>query len=228
MQMELFEEQFTPIKSTDWKWTMANDYPPSNGIKVFSCFACGGGSTMGYKLAGCEVLGCCEIDPKMNELYVANHHPKYNYCEDIREFNKRDDLPPELYDLDILDGSPPCTTFSMAGDREDSWGKKKKFREGQAEQTLDEYKESLEGKIESLCSDVSGVGKCRVFITFERGVQNSYKGSTVTETKPPKVLGVTVICKGGEIDSVKKAISDMICALFDIGYNRVAVLQLNS
>jgi hypothetical protein len=97
-----------------------------------------------------------------------------------------------------------------------------------AEQTLDEYKESLEGKIETLCSDVSGVGKCRVFITFERGVQNSYKGSTVTETKPPKVLGVTVICKGGEIDSVKKAISDMICALFDIGYNRVAVLQLNS
>ena len=33
---------------------------------------------------------------------------------------------------------PPCTTFSMAGDREDSWGKKKKFREGQAEQTLDD------------------------------------------------------------------------------------------
>ena len=57
---------------------------------------------------------------------------------DIREFNKLDDLPKELYNLDILDGSPPCTTFSMAGDREDSWGKKKKFREGQAEQTLDD------------------------------------------------------------------------------------------
>ena len=32
-----------PIKSTDWKWTFA-DYPKEkNGIKVFSCFACGGG-----------------------------------------------------------------------------------------------------------------------------------------------------------------------------------------
>jgi DNA (cytosine-5)-methyltransferase 1 len=31
---------------------------------VFSCFACGGGSTMGYKLAGFDVLGCNEIDPK--------------------------------------------------------------------------------------------------------------------------------------------------------------------
>ena len=127
-----------PIKSTDWKWTFA-DYPKeTNGIKVFSCFACGGGSTMGYKLAGCEVLGCCEIDKRMNEAYVKNHHPKYNYLCDIRDFNRMTDLPEELYNLDILDGSPPCTTFSMAGDREDTWGKKKKFREGQAEQTLDD------------------------------------------------------------------------------------------
>lgn len=138
MQMELFED-FQPLKTNEWKWTMANDYPTKkNGLKVFSLFACGGGSTMGYKLAGCEVLGCCEIDPRMNKVYVENHHPKYNYCEDIRDFNKREDLPEELYSLDILDSSPPCTTFSMAGEREDSWGKQKKFREGQVEQTLDD------------------------------------------------------------------------------------------
>ena len=131
-------EQFQKQKSTDWKWKFA-DYPKeTNGIKVFSCFSCGGGSTMGYKLAGCEMLGNCEIDPKMNELYIKNHHPRFNYCMDIRDFNKLEDLPEELYNLDILDGSPPCTTFSMAGDREESWGKKKKFREGQAEQTLDD------------------------------------------------------------------------------------------
>ena len=134
-QISLFEKQ----KSTDWKWTMKDDYPKEkNGLKVFSCFACGGGSTMGYKLAGCEVLGCCEIDPRMNKVYVANHNPKYNYLEDIRDFNKREDLPEELYNLDILDGSPPCSTFSMAGQREDAWGKEKKFREGQKLQTLDD------------------------------------------------------------------------------------------
>ena len=124
-------------ESTDWKWSFS-DYPAKNGIKVFSCFACGGGSTMGYKLCGCEVLGDLEIDPHVNSVYVKNHHPKYNFVMDIREFNKCDDLPEELYHLDILDGSPPCTTFSMAGDREESWGVKKKFREGQAEQTLDD------------------------------------------------------------------------------------------
>ena len=133
--------KFRPIKSTDWKWTMKDDYPKEkNGLKVFSCFACGGGSTMGYKLAGCDVIGCCEIDPKMNEVYIKNHHPKYNFLTDIRDFNKipNEALPQELFNIDILDGSPPCTTFSMAGDREESWGKKKKFREGQAEQTLDD------------------------------------------------------------------------------------------
>lgn len=93
---------------------------------------------MGYKLAGCEVIGCCEIDKRMNEVYVANHKPKYNYLMDIRDFNKKDDLPEELYNLDILDGSPPCSTFSIAGLREDSWGVEKKFREGQKSQTLDD------------------------------------------------------------------------------------------
>lgn len=133
-QLSFFQKE----KSTDWKWSF-KDYPKEkNGLKVFSCFSCGGGSTMGYKLAGCEVIGNVEIDPKMNEVYVKNHNPKYNYLMDIREFNKLENLPEELYNLDILDGSPPCTTFSMAGLREESWGKKKKFREGQAEQTLDD------------------------------------------------------------------------------------------
>lgn len=97
-----------------------------------------GGSSLGYKRAGFEVLGNVEIDPKINDLYITNNHPKYNYCEDLREFNKRDDLPDELFDLDILDGSPPCTSFSMVGVREEGWGKEKKFREGQAFQSLDD------------------------------------------------------------------------------------------
>ena len=43
---------------------------PKNGLTAFSCFSCGGGSSMGYKLAGYELLGNCEIDPAINEMYV--------------------------------------------------------------------------------------------------------------------------------------------------------------
>ena len=92
---------------------------------------------MGYKLAGFDVIGCNEIDPRMNKVYVANHHPRLNYLAPIQEFKLRKDLPAELYNLDILDGSPPCSSFSTAGNRDDDWGKEKKFREGQAMQVLD-------------------------------------------------------------------------------------------
>lgn len=121
-----------------YKWYLKDGYPEKNGFKVFGTFICGGGSTMGYKLAGFDHLGGVEIDPPIADVYKTNHHPKYLFNEDIREFNKRTDLPQELYELDILDGSPPCSTFSMAGAREKGWGKEKVFREGQAMQTLDD------------------------------------------------------------------------------------------
>ena len=125
-----------------FKWYLKDGYPAKgikkHGLKVFSCFACGGGSTMGYKLAGYDVLGCNEIDKKIIEVYKLNHKPKFAFNEDIRTFRKRDDLPEELFNLDILDGSPPCSSFSMVGNREKDWGKKKQFTEGQAFQTLDD------------------------------------------------------------------------------------------
>jgi DNA (cytosine-5)-methyltransferase 1 len=121
----------------NWKWNLS-ELKNDKDVSVFSCFSCGGGSTMGYKRAGFKVIGNVEIDPKINAMYVKNHHPKYNFEMDLREFNKRDDLPDELFHLDILDGSPPCTVFSMAGEREKNWGKAKAFREGQAKQRLDD------------------------------------------------------------------------------------------
>jgi DNA (cytosine-5)-methyltransferase 1 len=121
----------------NYNWTLKDAVFTKDKGKVFSCFACGGGSTMGYKLAGFDVLGCNEIDPKMIEAYKANHNPKYAYLEPIQTFKLRTDLPDELYKLDILDGSPPCSSFSMAGNREKDWGKEKKFKEGQAKQVLD-------------------------------------------------------------------------------------------
>jgi len=120
-----------------YEWTLKDANFTKDKGTVFSCFACGGGSTMGYKLAGFDVLGCNEIDPKMIEAYRVNHNPKYAYLEPIQTFKTRKDLPSELYNLDILDGSPPCSSFSMAGNREKDWGKEKKFREGQAKQELD-------------------------------------------------------------------------------------------
>lgn len=123
-----------------YKWYLKDDYNfvESHHRKVFSCFSCGGGSTMGYKMAGYDVVGCNDIDKRTIELYKVNHKPKYIFDNDIRDLIELDNLPNELYNLDILDGSPPCSTFSVAGEREQTWGKEKVFREGQSKQTLDD------------------------------------------------------------------------------------------
>lgn len=153
-------------------WTL-DEIKQDKPVKVFSIFSCGGGSSMGYKRAGFEVIGNCEIDPKMNAIYVANNNPKYNYNMDIRDFLK-EELPDELYDIDILDGSPPCTPFSIAGDREDSWGKEKVFREGQKAQQLDDLffvfldaVEELRPKI-VIAENVSGMltGKAKGYVNL--------------------------------------------------------------
>jgi DNA (cytosine-5)-methyltransferase 1 len=121
----------------NYNWKLSETIFTKDKGKVFSCFACGGGSTMGYKLAGFDVIGHNDIDKKMIEVYKENHKPTFSFLESITTFAKRKDLPKELYNLDILDGSPPCSSFSMAGNREKDWGKEKVFREGQAEQVLD-------------------------------------------------------------------------------------------
>lgn len=124
-----------------WKWYLSDlKNVQKNGLTVFSCFSCGGGSSMAYKMAGYDVIGNVEIDPRVMEVYIKNNHPKYPYLMDVRDFLKIPDadLPEELFRLDILDGSPPCSVFSTAGEREKGWNKEKVFREGQAKQKLDD------------------------------------------------------------------------------------------
>lgn len=124
------------MNKPDCAWQLADlKTVQKNGVKVMSTFACGGGSSMGYKRAGCEIVAANDIDPEMAWHYKHNLNPPNYYLCPIRDLLTAD-LPPELFALDILDGSPPCSTFSMAGSREKSWGKNKHFREGQAKQVL--------------------------------------------------------------------------------------------
>lgn len=125
-----------------YEWRLSDGYPAKgiaqHNCTVFGTFICGGGSSMGYKLAGYHHLGGVELDPEVASTYKVNHNPQFLFNEDIRDFNSRHDLPKELYQLDLLDGSPPCSTFSTAGSREKAWGKEKQFAEGQKMQTLDD------------------------------------------------------------------------------------------
>ena len=104
---------------------------------------------MGYKLAGCDVIAANDIDPEMEYHYRLNLDPRLYYLCPIKDLLTRD-LPDELFDLDILDGSPPCSTFSMSGKREKDWGKDKHFKEGQAKQVLSDLFFDYLGLVERL------------------------------------------------------------------------------
>lgn len=162
---------------SEWNWSL-NDLKKveKNNLKVFSCFSCGGGSTMGYKLAGFDVIGNVEIDPEMMGIYKNNHNPKYSFLMGVQQFKHipNNELPEELFNIDILDGSPPCSVFSTAGKREAKWGAAHHFREGQAKQHLDdlffdflEVAAKLQPKV-IIAENVKGmiIGQAKGFVTL--------------------------------------------------------------
>lgn len=162
------------------EWNLSDDLKvPYHGKKVFGTFVCGGGSTMGYKLAGFDHLGGVEFTKHYSKVYKHNHKPKYFYLEDIRNFNKRNDLPKELYDLDLLDGSPPCAAFSTAGAREKNWGKVKEY-EGK-QQVKDDlvyvYCETIEKLMPKvfLLENVSGLAKGNAKVYLKKVVERLSK-----------------------------------------------------
>jgi DNA (cytosine-5)-methyltransferase 1 len=92
----------------------------SGNLKVISLFAGCGGSSLGYKLAGCQVLAAVEYDRNAAAIYRENFQGTRLYETDITLLDpltvlSEVNLKPG--ELDILDGSPPCQGFSMAGKR---------------------------------------------------------------------------------------------------------------
>jgi len=103
---------------------------PWNGYNAISTFSGCGGSSLGYKMAGYRVLYANEFIPAAQETYRANHKGTILDTRDIRKVQPQDILDAigkEPGELDLMDGSPPCASFSTAGKREAGWGKIKKY-----------------------------------------------------------------------------------------------------
>lgn len=96
--------------------------------KVVSTFSGCGGSCLGYKRAGCEVVLASDFEENAVKTYEMNHdNPVWK--ANIRDMTGKkvlDFIGLEKGELDIFDGSPPCTSFSMAGQREKGWEKEYK------------------------------------------------------------------------------------------------------
>lgn len=100
--------------------------------RVISLFAGCGGSSLGYALAGGKVLAAVEYDANAAAVYRENFPQTRLYETDIALLDPAAvlaELNLESGVLDILDGSPPCQGFSMAGKRRLSDPRNRLFEE---------------------------------------------------------------------------------------------------
>lgn len=108
---------------------------------VISTFAGGGGSSTGYRLAGAKILAVNEFVESAQETYKSNYPDTPILPDDIKKLTGEDLLRTagiSKGELDILDGSPPCSAFSVAGKREKGWDKTKKYSDGKQVENIED------------------------------------------------------------------------------------------
>jgi len=100
----------------------------TNGYNLISTFSGCGGSCLGFEMAGYNVLWANEFIEEARNTYKANHPNVILNGEDIRKVTAEQILEEvNTTEIDVLEGSPPCASFSMAGSREKAWGREKKY-----------------------------------------------------------------------------------------------------
>lgn len=164
---------------------------PWNGLTVVSTFSGCGGSSLGYRMAGFRVLLASEFIEAARDSYRANMRPgTYLDDRDIREVTPESILKilgMKVGDLDLLDGSPPCASFSTAGKRQKHWGEVKKYSD-KVQRTDDlffEFARLLRGLRPKsfVAENVSGL------------VKGTAKGYFLEILKELKSCGYRVACK---------------------------------
>lgn len=105
-------------------YSLEDVYRESNKelFTVVTTFSGGGGSSTGYKLGGGKILLMNEFIPEGVNTYLSNYPDTPFEMVDIRTITRSKKVL-ELFEkhgikkgeYDILDGSPPCSTFSTSG-----------------------------------------------------------------------------------------------------------------
>lgn len=151
-----------------------------NRFNVVSTFAGGGGSSTGYRLAGGKVLFANEFIPAAADTYRLNYPDTPVEEIDIRKITRKGGKKYvtdwfQKYGIaegcyDILDGSPPCSTFSTSGKGEIK-----------IEALNQRYSDAVQSRIGMLIHDFVYLANCtKPKICILENVPNIYKSSVFT------------------------------------------------
>lgn len=137
------------MKYTPYTLKDVTDASSQNKFNVISTFAGGGGSSTGYRLAGGKILCINEFVEEAQNTYRENYPDTPILPGDIKELTGKDFLDATgvgVGELDILDGSPPCSAFSVAGKlshtkdgkHSDGWGQTKNYSDGKMVENIED------------------------------------------------------------------------------------------
>lgn len=119
---------------------------PWNGYNVVSTFSGGGGSCLGYRMAGYHVIWASEFVEEAQKTYALNHKDTILDPRDIRTVEPEEILSAigmKAGQIDLFDGSPPCCAFSTAGRREKAWGQYREYSDDKVQKIEDLFFEYI-------------------------------------------------------------------------------------
>lgn len=91
--------------------------------RVLDLFCGAGGLSLGFEIAGFDVLAGVDRDEDYLATYAANHADSTAFCKNLHEVPPieffEEEHAPDPQDVDVVVGGPPCKGFSVAGRRED-------------------------------------------------------------------------------------------------------------
>ncbi len=130
MRLQLSKINYEQILDDAWQDHLVQKH--QDAPTVISTFAGCGGSSLGYSMTGSRELLAVEWDDNAAETFRLNFPDVPLYHGDIaalsvEECLERTGLVPG--GLDVLDGSPPCQGFSLAGKRNFADDRNQLFRE---------------------------------------------------------------------------------------------------
>ena len=99
-----------------------------------------------------------------------------------------------------------------------------KTEEPPAEYSDSAYAEKIEAELLLLCSSVSGVSDCSVAVSFLSGYTYEYSSrGDVIAVNNPRVCGVAIVCRGGEIPTIERELVKLVSAYLGLGASQISV-----
>ncbi len=189
-----------------------HDASAQEKFKVISTFAGGGGSSTGYRLAGGKVLCINEFVEEAVNTYKENYPDTHILPGDIKQLSGQDFLDAAgvgVGEIDILDGSPPCSAFSVAG---------KLSHNSVEEQRIDLYGNVTIEKVSGKHSDGWGQTKNYSDGKMVENIEDLFfEFLRIAEEIKPKVI-IAENVKGLTIGEAKEYFNKILKTFEKIGY----------